>query len=704
MSTTLPALLKFLQSLQRLFRAAASCPLKVLLMLAEFLRRTWKSQRKKKLNTEQSSGAQDLVVGHAWRSSLPGELPSAEVSPTQPQQMTPSPVSQHSGSSQSTLVQAANHVPPPNNNPQIAPSLDSGSDSDIAEGHNHLGNTVSFPHPLHQESVQAGESAPGDNLHGIRVTFPMPEPATSTSTSLRVSWGLGAPMRPSERIPRHIIPVAAQSVMRYNRKVRVRSSDSKYTINPGTKEFIDPQRRNIGDWEPCVHPEGALYFRHPHKRICTDANLYKHRNLDVITRCADQLFDWIKTGGLQFSESSELVLELMDDKRANIWRCGYYFVDHAYRCLFWVHPFQAEPIFGNVKGIKSPSHIKYAMEAQYWMHCELFPTQTISLLFWEEIKLTLLHATAETITSDTSLAPFDREELSKMLELTNDLEGSVGAHHPHAVCVLARFARMFARTKFFNFCGQVGARLDTDQTVYYNRRQDRSFFLAWVSPFLFGAPEIHARGLKTIWVDQLVNHISWKRFIDKLNSEWQEFTLYGTVVLNANVAFLGIQSINSTAKTLSYVSTVCSVGAVILGLLLARQHRTRGRDSAEEAVYFMTRMTYSMFGTETLAVLYSTPFGLLMWGMIFFVLAFCFQAFQGSNETIQASVGSAVALVGLLVFWTIWAAWDSYLPHYWLYILRICNARRRRKSKGDDSLSSSSIAEDGNEDDSEEDQ
>ncbi|KIK97728.1 hypothetical protein PAXRUDRAFT_31630 [Paxillus rubicundulus Ve08.2h10] len=703
-------LLKLLQSLQRLLCTTASCPLKVLLMLAEFLRRIWKSQRKKKLDMEQSSGAQDLVVRHAWRRSLQGELPSAEASPTPlGQQMAPSSVSQHSGSSQCTFIQngAANHVPPPNNDSQIAPSLDSGFDSDTAEGQlNHLGNTINFPHPPHRECVQTGKSAPSDDLHGVRVTFPVPEPAASTSSSLRVNWGpgLGAPIRPSERIPRQIIPVAAQSVMRYNRKVRIRSSDSKYTINPGTKEFIDPQRRNIGDWEPCVHPEGALYFRHPHKRICTDANLYKHRNLDVITRCADQLFDWIKTGELQFSEKSELVLELMDDKRANIWRCGYYFVDHAYRCLFWVHPFQAEPIFGNVKGIKSPSHIKYAMEAQYWMHCELFPTQTISLPLWEEIKLTLLHATAETITSDTSLAPFDREELGKMLELTKDLEGSVGARHPHAMCVLARFARMFARTKFFNFCGQVGARLDTDQTVYYNRRQSRSIFLAWISPLLFGAPEIHAKGLKTIWVDRLVNHISWKRFINKLNSEWQEFTLYGTVVLNANVAFLAIQNIKSTTKTLSYVSTVCSVGTVILGLLLARQHRTRGRDSAEEAVYFMTRMTYSMFGTETLAVLYSTPFGLLMWGMIFFVLAFCFQVFEGSNETIQASVGSAVALVGLLVFWTIWASWDSYLPHYWLYILRIFNARRRRKSKLDESLSSSSTAEDGNEDDSEEDQ
>ncbi|KAF9236957.1 hypothetical protein BU15DRAFT_76447 [Melanogaster broomeanus] len=357
------------------------------------------------------------------------------------------------------------------------------------------------------------------------------------------------------------------------------------------------------------------------QRICTDVNIFKKEHLDVITRCADALFDQVTTAGVEFSNDSELVLELMDDKGGDMWRFGYYFVDHTHQCLFWVHDFQAESMFGNIKGVKSPSHIK-------------------------------------TITSDTSLAPFDGEELGKMLELTKDLEGSVGRHDPHAMVVLARFARMFARTKFFSFCGQLGARLDVDQTVYADRDERHSVFLRCISPFLFRAPEIYAHGLKTIWIDKLVNHVSWKRFIAKLNSEWQEFTLYGTVVLNANVAFLAVPNMSSAARTSSYVSMACSVGTVILGLLLVRQNRSKSRDSAEEAVYFMTRMTSSMFGSETLAVLYSTPFSLLMWGMIFFVVAFCFLVFQGPSETTQAPVASAVAVVGVLVFWTVWSAWD----------------------------------------------
>jgi hypothetical protein len=66
----------------------------------------------------------------------------------------------------------------------------------------------------------------------------------------------------------------------------------------------------------------------------------------------------------------------------------------------------------------------------------------------------------------------------------------------------------------------------------------------------------------------------------------------GTVILNANVAFLAIQSVDnasskpgrSPAQLASYLSLVTSAGAVILGLLLVRQNRTKPRESPAEAV------------------------------------------------------------------------------------------------------------------------
>jgi hypothetical protein len=66
-----------------------------------------------------------------------------------------------------------------------------------------------------------------------------------------------------------------------------------------------------------------------------------------------------------------------------------------------------------------------------------------------------------------------------------------------------------------------------------------------------------------------------------------------TVLLNANVAFLSIQSVDnngimvadrSAAQITSYISIVTSVGSVIISLLLVRQNRSKNRQSVEEAV------------------------------------------------------------------------------------------------------------------------
>jgi len=55
------------------------------------------------------------------------------------------------------------------------------------------------------------------------------------------------------------------------------------------------------------------------------------------------------------------------------------------------------------------------------------------------------------------------------------------------------------------------------------------------------------------------------------------------VVLNANVAFLTLGA-NMLAKSFSFVSTVTSVGVVVLGLILVRQNQRKDQDSAEQAV------------------------------------------------------------------------------------------------------------------------
>lgn len=62
-------------------------------------------------------------------------------------------------------------------------------------------------------------------------------------------------------------------------------------------------------------------------------------------------------------------------------------------------------------------------------------------------------------------------------------------------------------------------------------------------------------------------------------------------MLNANVAFLAIQSVDvdndphrSAAQIGSYLSVVASIGSIVLGLLLIRQNRTKNRETVHEVV------------------------------------------------------------------------------------------------------------------------
>lgn len=93
------------------------------------------------------------------------------------------------------------------------------------------------------------------------------------------------------------------------------------------------------------------------QRIFTDANLYTHESFDVIARCADSIFAIAKAQEIEFPEDTELVLEIIDERRSRLRRCGYYFADPSNRSMTWVHHFQTETIFENAKAVKSADHI-----------------------------------------------------------------------------------------------------------------------------------------------------------------------------------------------------------------------------------------------------------------------------------------------------------------------------------------------------------
>lgn len=467
---------------------------------------------------------------------------------------------------------------------------------------------------------------------------------------------------PMEWDPSKFKLLAPQLCQRYKGRVLVRS-DKKTTPIPAKKK--DFSETPVDGWESVVHPEGALYFYDATRHVFTDANLRSKKLFKAINHLADQLR--LKASDI-IDDSTHLVLELQVKEDA----CNYYFVQHDKRLLFWLQDFD-EPIciYEHVKGVKSDTHIKIALEAQYWMHCELYPNNApIQHQIATELKHVLLHAHSDFLTSDTSVVPYDLATLQSMLDLSNHLVEYVEPLKPsgdecmelpaHLMCVLARLMRLFARSKFLNFYGQVGARLNANQSVYEveQSRQKGTLRLRLANAFLWGTPAAQYKFLQKTWIDNILNYPKWSKHISRLNSDWSNVTIFSTVMLAVDVSFLAVPDVTSAAAVVIYLSAMCSVSSLVVSMLLAVECRGWGTDSANGAASFMARMIHTQSDVEALAIMYSLPYAYLIWAMFCFVAALGISVFHSTNPATLVVVGLCWVAVTTLTLWPAW--WGKF--------------------------------------------
>ncbi|KAG2338036.1 hypothetical protein BDR05DRAFT_894263, partial [Suillus weaverae] len=138
---------------------------------------------------------------------------------------------------------------------------------------------------------------------------------------------------------------------------------------------------------------------------------------------------------------------------------------------------------------------------------------------------------------------------------------------------------------------------------------------------LFNSPTIHSESIHNVWVDNTVVKPRWKKFISQLNTEWNSFTVFSTVMLAVDVSFLAVPGVDDpsiqskpAATIVIYLSTLCAMGSLVISLVLAGQVSDSRRSSAGSVANFMTSMSQSLLGIESLAFMLSLPFALLIWG------------------------------------------------------------------------------------------
>ncbi|KAG0692443.1 hypothetical protein DFH29DRAFT_969338 [Suillus ampliporus] len=455
----------------------------------------------------------------------------------------------------------------------------------------------------------------------------------------------------SELIP--CVPCIASDVQRYHKNVFLESRSIKVIIPAGTMQFSS--RPAPSGWEARVHPDGARYF--VNERFVTEADLYQSTTLASINACAQHLWNTAGDLMLQVADDVQVMLQLasLDGERV----CGYYFINHATRALFWIEEMPANTLSNGVEGLHYLHQFRYAIEAEYWRHCELYPLGTVNRDQIRELKSLLFVAYTEHLTSTTSLSPFNRKELKDMLDLMPNIEATCHEYDPHSVWVIARIMEYFARAKFLNFCGQPFARLDADQSVYSSSKDSGwiATIISWCINFvLFGGPHAYMSELRKIWVDHTVSYVHWKDFNERLSRQWTSLALYAMIMLVADVAFQALPVINDQSKSnyLAFqiaiiaieLSTYCIVGSLLVSILLSRRIQKDGRRSATETVEYLLKLTKPFFGIHILAgisIIYSLPHAMLMWGLCLFILAF------------SAIISEETSMVAVLVVYSIFA-------------------------------------------------
>ncbi|KAJ7269955.1 hypothetical protein C8J57DRAFT_1227621 [Mycena rebaudengoi] len=499
-----------------------------------------------------------------------------------------------------------------------------------------------------------------------------------------------------------ISPGVPESLRRYDRKLTVPDKASDFTIPFLRTDSLDPPDPPAG-WTAYIHPEGAQYFHHQEKRIFTDVNLFDPDLHAFIVENIDNIYDVLRVHGIELAAGVDLVLDedvYSDGSKG----CQYYFVHHKRRTVFWVDPVEASlfSVARELNGIKSPSHIRWlaflcftrwaqlgtghVLQAQYWYHCELFPSSLeVTREIVDELRDIVLHALGDLVTSKTSTVSWKVEDLRCILTLTNGFATdkihieNIGNKFCGSSCLVGRLMHEFARARVFNFHGEPGARLNVDQSVYDTVRK-RTMLINLLGPLLFYAPDVHHVGLQKIFTDGLVRGRGWTDFIKRLNNEWTEFTLHATILLAGNVAFLSIQSVDqggnsaathSPAQIASYVSTLASIGSIIIGLLLAKQNRDRDAQTAPEAANYLATRTHPKLGLESLAILHSLPYALLVWSMVSFLAAFLFMCFQRSDFVTRMLVAMIWVAISALILWCIYNAWENSESRDWDWLRRL---------------------------------
>ncbi|KAG2123804.1 hypothetical protein DEU56DRAFT_828767 [Suillus clintonianus] len=415
-------------------------------------------------------------------------------------------------------------------------------------------------------------------------------------------------------------PLAPSTIRRKRSPAPVNHSHVQRALPNAVQD--DKQSGLPTGWISVRHPDfGTNYFHdEPEMRVCS--TVCPSRETSALHNVITQLLCGLKETAPDDAESEmTLVLDLFlssvgADQKPNF---GYYFVSHTHKRVFWLQSFDLDCLSEECDG--SMGSTSRCAEAQYWKHCELFPnTLNVTEVVIRELKSILVQASADRVTSKFSTSPYDADHISTMLEVVNNIEPQSKSEDGRSAWTIAKFMVLYHIGILRSSYGQNDDYFDIDYSEPNSEPYQRSMLMALFSPLMLKSVEVYASELHSFRDN--FSLARWKKFVNKVDISIRDSNLLATVLLSTNIGFLAIASVDASstdssrsgAQIVIYCSVICSIGSIIIGLVIFKQYRAKGADTPVKAITILKRIFLERYGLERLAVICSLPYVLLMWG------------------------------------------------------------------------------------------
>ncbi|KAI9438658.1 hypothetical protein H4582DRAFT_1950045 [Lactarius indigo] len=393
------------------------------------------------------------------------------------------------------------------------------------------------------------------------------------------------------------------------------------TIAPPGPGFALMPLYEFQGWTVSAHPEGKHYAHTTTPlgiTVVTEARIVEPGVSDLLNAWLAIVYNVITERNIHLLETSHLFLEIHHDSCA----CNYYFVDHAFHTVFWLHTLNVNEIAPSRSF--SGGHLRHSLQENYWIHVELFP-QTASN--YSAVALNELHAIIFLICTDPSpleplTYPFTIEQCEVLIDILERRKDQ--ASDPHTTIYVARLWATVARHRSF---------------IHFGSK--RCLILTAVSKvLLFGLPDDYRARFVSLCTDRVICTSRWRKHVSETVVNLKRERSRMLALLSANIFMLRVSSFPSLTKV---ALTLCILGLIVTLTLLQVQRRLVSAKAITSAVHLDDWIMCDDF--RLIAVVHSLPQALFIWALVLLTIQHFWMAFVSIPLTFFFSVCLLVAVV-----------------------------------------------------------